>query len=89
LQKTTALSTTQTEIIAASKVAKKLVSLKRLLSELLSDFGRKTPLPYIDNAIAIELTNNPECHKLSKQIGVRHFYVREKYLNDDIGIETC
>jgi hypothetical protein len=87
LQKTTALSTTKAEIIAASEGAKELVWLKRLLSELLSDFAQKTPVLYIDNASAIKLTKNPEYLKRSKHIEVRHFCVREKYLNDDIGIE--
>jgi hypothetical protein len=42
---------------------------------------------YTDNASGIKLTTNPEYHKISKPIEVRHFYVRERYLNDDIGIE--
>ena len=75
LQKTTALSTTEAEIIAASEGAKELVWLNRL-SELLSDFARKTPVLYIDNASAIKLTKNPEYHQRSKHIEVRHFYVR-------------
>jgi hypothetical protein len=87
LQRTTDLSTTEVEIIAASEGAKGLVWLKRLLSELLSDFARRTPVLYIDNASALKLTKNPEYHKRSKHIEVRHFYVRERYLNDDIGIE--
>jgi len=86
-EKTTALSTTEAEIVAASEGAKELVWLKRLPSELLSDFAEKTPLLYIDNASAIKLTKNPEYHKRSKHIEVQHFYVRERYFNDDIGIE--
>jgi len=42
LQKATALLTTEDEIIAASEGTKELVCLKCLLSELLSDFARKT-----------------------------------------------
>jgi hypothetical protein len=52
LQKTTALSTTEAEIIAASEGAKELIWLKRLLSELLLTLLRKhryctttTPVP--------------------------------------------
>jgi len=56
------------------------------MSEL-SDFAKKTPILYIDNASAIKLTKNPEYHKRSKHIEVQHFYVRERYLDDDIGIE--
>ena len=87
LQKTTALSTTEAEIIAASEGAKELVWLKRLLSELLPDFVKETTVLYIDNASAIKLTKNPEYHKRSKHIEVRHFYVRERYLNGDFRIE--
>ena len=79
--------TTEAKIIAASEGAKELVWLKRLLSEQLPDFARRTPVLYIDNASALKLTKNLEYHKRSKQIEVRHFYVRERYLNDDIGIE--
>jgi hypothetical protein len=87
LYRTTALSTTEAEIIAASEGAKELVQLKRLLSELLPDFAKRTPVLYIDNTSALKLTKNPECHKRSKHIEVRHFYVRERYLNNDIEIE--
>jgi hypothetical protein len=68
LQKTTALSTTEAESIAASEGAKELVWLKRLLSELLSDFARRRPVLYIDNASAFKLIKNPEYHKMSKHI---------------------
>ena len=44
LQKTTDLSTTEAEIIAAREGGNELVWLKRLLSELLSDFARRTTL---------------------------------------------
>jgi len=86
LQKMTALSTTDAEIIAASEGAKELVWLKRLPSELLSNSARKTLVLYT-NVIAIKLTKNPEYHKRSKHIEVQHFYVRERYLNNDIGID--
>jgi hypothetical protein len=87
LQRMTALSTTEAEIIAASEGAKELVWLKWLLSELLPDFAKRTPVLYIDKASALKLTKNPEYHKRSKHIEVRHFYVRERYLNNDIEIE--
>jgi len=49
LQKPTALSTTEIEIIAASVGTKDLVCLKCLLLELLFDLAIKTPMLYIDN----------------------------------------
>jgi hypothetical protein len=87
LQRMTALSTTVAEIIAASEETKELVWLKCLLSELLCDFARRTPALYIDNTSALKLTKNLEYHKRSKHTEVRHFYVRERYLNDYIRIE--
>jgi hypothetical protein len=48
--------------------------LKRLLSELLSDFARKTPILYIDNASAIKLTKNPEYD----DIGIEHIDGRKQ-----------
>ena len=87
LQKTAALSTNEAEIIAASEGAKELVWLKHFLSEMLSDFARKTLVLYTGNASAIKLTKNLEYHRRLKHIEVRHCYVRERYLNDDIRIE--
>ena len=87
LQRTTDLSTTEAEIIAASEGAKELVWLKRLLSELLPDFAKRTPVLYIDNTSALKLTKNPEYHESSKHIEVWHFHMRERYFNNDIEIE--
>jgi hypothetical protein len=70
LQKATALSTIEAEIIAGSEGAKELVWLKRLLSELLSNLSSKIPALYINNASAIKLAKNPEYHKRSKRIKV-------------------
>ena len=87
LQKATALSTTEAKIIAANEEAKELVWLKWLVLELLSDFARKTWILYIGNTSAIELTKNPEYQKRSKHIEVWQFCVRERCLDDDIGLE--
>ena len=79
LQKATALLTNKTEINAPNKVDKDLVWLKRVLSELFSDFARKSPILYIDNASVIKVTKNPEYHERLKHIEVQYFYVRETY----------
>jgi hypothetical protein len=42
---------------------------------------------YLDNTSAIKLTKNLEYHKRSKHIEVQRFYVRERYLDDCIGIQ--
>jgi len=47
---------------------------------------QKTLILYTDNASAIKLTKNLDYHKRSKHIDVQHFYVRERYVDDDIRI---
>lgn len=86
LQKSVATSTTEAEIIAASEGAKDLIWLKRLLSELLETV-EKSPTLYIDNVGALKLAKNPEYHRRSKHIEVRHFYVRERFLDGDLELE--
>lgn len=77
-QKCVALSTTESEYIAASETVKELVWLKRLLSELLAQDQLSTTL-YMDNQSAIRLVKNPEFHKRTKHIDVRFHYIREQF----------
>lgn len=86
LQKSVALSTTEAEIVAASEGAKQLVWLSRLLSDLLEP-GKLSPTLHVDNASAVKLAKNPEFHKRTKHIEVRHFYVRERVTNGDLNIK--
>lgn len=85
LQKSVVLSTTEAEIVAASEDAKQLTWLTRL-SELLGH-NKFFPTLHVDNASAVKLAKNPEFHKKTKHIEVRHFYVRERVLNGDINIK--
>lgn len=76
-QKSVALSTTESEYIAASGAVKELMWLKRMLSEL-----TKTEMTVqfnMDNQSAIRLIKNPEFHKRTKHIDVRYHFIREKY----------
>ena len=50
-------------------------------------FAQITPTLYTDNTNAIKLTKNLEYHKRSKHIDVRHFFVRERCVDDGIRIE--
>ena len=74
-----ALSTTEAEITAASEATKEIICLIRLLKELGERF-EVPPTLYVDSASAVKLAKNPEYHKRSKHVEVRHFFVREKYL---------
>ena len=78
-QCTVALSTTEAEYIAASVTVQEIIWAKRLISELLrSDREILTKL-FVDNQSAIKLIKNPQFHRRTKHIDVRHHFIREKY----------
>lgn len=77
-QKTVALSTTEAEYIAASESLRELIWLQVLMTEI-APSPRNLPLLMVDNQSAIKLTKNPELHKRSKHIDIRHHFIREKY----------
>lgn len=74
-QASVAISTTEAEIVAASEGAREAVWLQRIFSQLTSLEG--VPTLRVDNEAAIRLAYNPEFHKRTKHIRVRHFFVRE------------
>lgn len=85
-QSTVSLSTTEAEFIVASEAVQEAVWLR----ELLSDVGLQCKEPsilYVDNQSAIRLVKNPEFHRRTKHIEVRHHFIREKYERGEIGIE--
>ena len=84
-QSSVAISTTEAEIVAASERACETVWLKRLLSEMIS--LKKKPELLVDNESAVKLAQNPEFHKRTKHIRIRHFYVRELMAEGQINVE--
>lgn len=64
-QVTVAISTTEAEIVAASEGEAKLTEMETM------------PSFTVDNKAAIRLAHNPEFHKRTKHIRLRHFFVRE------------
>lgn len=74
-QDTVALSTTESEIIAASEAGKEMVWFNMLIGQMIG--LRMMPTLYVDNAAAVKLSYNPEQHKRTKHVERRHFYVRE------------
>lgn len=85
-QKSVALSTSESEYIAASNAIKELVWLKRLLTELTLN-ENITPKFYMDNQSAIRLIKNPEFHKRTKHIDVRYHFIREKFEAGDFELD--
>ena len=77
-QKSVALSSAESEIMAASDATKEVIFLRRLLAELgVQNVAAATKL-YVDNKAAIDLAYNPEHHQRTKHINRRHFFIREK-----------
>jgi hypothetical protein len=85
-QRTTAISTTEAEIVAASEAARELVWLKRLFESLIGQ-RELPPTVFVDNEAAIKLAHNPEYHKRTKHIQIRHFFVREKVAEGEMMVK--
>ena len=85
-QTSVAISTTEAEVVAASEATREVVWLKRLLNEIvgLADI----PAIRIDNEAAVRLAQNPEYHRRTKHIQTRHFFVREKVTEGEVGVES-
>lgn len=84
-QKSVSLSTTEAEFIAMSEGAKEVIWVKRLLQDITN--LQELPVLKVDNASAIKLVKNPEFHKRSKHIEVRHYFVRERYQEGVFDVE--
>lgn len=86
-QKTVSLSTTEAEYIATCESVKEALWIKQLLKDI--EYPCADPIVInLDNQSAIKLIKNPEFHKRSKHIDIRYHFVREKYLNNDIVVNT-
>lgn len=85
-QKSVALSTTESEYMAASHAVKELVWLRNLLCEL-QQKKLDAPTFYMDNQSAIRLVKNSEFHKRTKHIDVRYHFIREKFEDEIFKLE--
>jgi len=74
------------EVVAASEAAREVVWLKRLLNETVG--LDEIPEIQIDNEATIRLAQNPEYHRRTKHIQTRHFFVREKVAEGEIGVKS-
>lgn len=85
-QRSVALSTTESEYIAASEAAKELIWLKRLQNEMAPNNGL-IPVLFMHNQAAIRLVKNPEFHKRTKHIDVRYHFIRDEFANGKFNLE--
>jgi hypothetical protein len=76
-----ALSTAESELMAATIATKQCIYLRDLLNFLGHEQIGATHI-FEDNAACIRLSKNSEFHKKTKHIDLRWFYVREMFLQN-------
>jgi len=84
-QQSVAISTTEAEVMAASEATREAVWLKRLLGEIVALHG--VPILQVDNEAEVRLAQNPENHRRTKHIAIRHFFIREKVMEGEINVQ--
>ncbi|KAI3736061.1 hypothetical protein L6452_15593 [Arctium lappa] len=75
-QRTVALSSCESEFMAATSAACQALWLRSLLQDLISSEVKRVKL-YVDNKSAIELMKNPVFHGRRKHIDTRYHFIRE------------
>lgn len=85
-QRVVAISSCETEYVAAASAACQAVWLARLLGELLNREPDRVLLK-VDNQSAIALCKNPVFHERSKHIDIRYHYVRSCVEEEQISME--
>ncbi|GJS99877.1 ribonuclease H-like domain, reverse transcriptase, RNA-dependent DNA polymerase [Tanacetum coccineum] len=85
-QATVALSSCESEFIAATAAATQALWLKRLLSRLTHSKEEKITI-MVDNKSAIALMKNPVFHGRSKHIDTKYHFIRECVKREDIQVE--
>ena len=84
-QPTVATSTTEAEIIAASEAAKEIIWLSRLFKNIVT--LKQVPIIEVDNSAAVRLSQNPEFHRRTKHITIKHFFIRERVTEGKLSVQ--
>jgi len=83
-----ALSSTEAEYIACSEAAKEAIWIRRLYSELLTNWHPSAPiLLYADNQSAVQLVKNNQFHERTKHIDTKYHHVQDTLAQGLIAIE--
>ncbi|KAL5548154.1 hypothetical protein UlMin_003385 [Ulmus minor] len=85
LQPIVALSTTETEYIAATEAINEAIWLQGLLQEL--KMWKEKAVVYFDSQSAIHLCKNHVFHERTKHVDVRYHFIREKVTNGVIKVD--
>jgi len=82
------LSSTESELVAATEATKHAVALKRLIEEVM-DIKLKQITLRIDNQSTIKLIKNGNFRKRTRHISVRYHYLMELYKKGELNVEHC
>jgi hypothetical protein len=77
-QQTIALSTTESEFMAACAATKEAIWIKLLLSDI-GEYKQHMLCLHLDNQSAISVIKNVNFHKRCKHIDVKYHFIKEKY----------
>ena len=83
-QKSIALSSCESEIIALSEAAKDVIHLRKFTRGLVPTLPDAATVLATDNKAARDLSYNPEHHGRSKHIARRHFFIRDMVESQEI-----
>jgi hypothetical protein len=85
LEPTVALSSAESELMAATLAAKQAIYLRDLL-KFLGHIQLEPTILFEDNTACIRLSKHSEFHKRTKHIDIRWFYIREKFISNEINL---
>ena len=83
-QKSIALSSCESEIVALSEAAKDVIYLRKFVRGLVPKIPQDPTVLSTDNKAARDLSYNPEHHDRSKHIARRHFFIRDMVEEQEI-----
>jgi len=86
-QSTVAMSSTEAEYMALFAVVQEVIWLKRLLSEVSSEYLKENIIVYQDNKSTILLASNPTQHSRTKHINTKYHFVRDQVSNGEVKIQ--
>ena len=86
-QQVVALSTCESEYVAACTAAQEMLWLKQLLQEL--NMAPNLSKLFVDNQGAISVAKNPKNHSKVKHIQIRYHFLREEVNSKNITLEYC
>jgi len=83
-QASISLSTAEAEYIAAGSCCTQLLWMKKLLYD--SGFTQDTMVIHCDNTSAINISKNPVQHSQTKQIDIRHHFIRDLVKSREVAL---